>query len=429
MLLSIALILVASFCVSSAATAADPLRIACVGDSITEGTVLADPASESWPAVMQRALGKTAVVGNFGRGGATCVLTGDTPYTGSAQAAAALAFDPDLVVIMLGTNDARSANAGVRQAFAADLTSLGNRFAALPSMPLVVLCTPLPAFRANHTVDPDVIATLLAPAVRHVAAEQEWGLIDVHRTMAKLGPGCADGIHPDAAGTQVMGDGILNALKHLKLLRRDLPKPSRLASALSAGKPQHLVTYGTSLTASGAWVGQLQEAIQARHPGLLTITNSGQGSMWSGWGVEHLDERVIAKKPDAVLIEFGINDAYLDYAMTPELAQRNLATMVDRIRKAQPACEIVLMTMNQPTGDHAAKRPRFADFMAMYRTFAKTRRLQLIDLLPRWQRLYASDPARWNQIVPDGIHPDAAGSAMITTPGILQALFQRRVTP
>ncbi len=402
------------------------LRIACVGDSITEGTVLADKANETWPARLQQTLGRSAVVSNFGRGGATCILAGDTPYTGSPQDAEAMAFAPDVVLIMLGTNDARSANAAKRGAFATDLAVMGHRFASLPSMPMVILCTPLPAFRANHTVDPLAIANDLAPAVRQVATAARWPLIDLNRSMSKLGPSCADGIHPDAAATATMATAIHAALKKAKLLSR-LPPPSRLAAQLSAAKPQHLVVYGTSLTAGGAWVGQVQADISRRFPGLLTVTNSGEGGMWSTWGVEHLDERVIAKKPDTVLIEFGINDAYLEYATSVDQAEKNLATMVSRIRKALPQCEVVLMTMNQPTREHANKRPKFSDYMAMYRRFATSAKLPLIDLLPAWEALRSRDAQRWDAVVPDGIHPDAAGSQVIATPGILAALFERHL--
>ena len=86
---------------------------------------------------------------------------------------------------------------------------------------------------------------------------------------------------------------------------------SRLVVNLESGKRQTIVTYGTSLTAGGAWVGQLQQALDSRYPGQATVINSGKGAMWSKWGVDNLEERVIQKKPDTVLIEFAINDAYL----------------------------------------------------------------------------------------------------------------------
>ena len=127
---------------------------------------------------------------------------------------------------------------------------------------------------------------------------------------------------------------------------------SQLVTNLKAGKPQTLVTYGTSLTAGGAWVGQLQSALKAQWPSLITVVNSGQGAMWSKWGVDNLDARVIAKKPDTVLIEFAINDAYLEYKTSVEQAKENLNNMIDRILKAKAETEIILMTMNPPIEVH-----------------------------------------------------------------------------
>ena len=64
---------------------------------------------------------------------------------------------------------------------------------------------------------------------------------------------------------------------------------SQLVKNLKAGKPQTVVTYGTSLTAGGAWVRQLDAALKARWPGQATVVNSGAGGMWSTWGVENLE--------------------------------------------------------------------------------------------------------------------------------------------
>ena len=41
--------------------------------------------------------------------------------------------------------------------------------------------------------------------------------------------------------------------------------------------------------------------------------------MSSIWGLENVDKMVIAKKPNAVLIEFGINDSALRYKTSAEM--------------------------------------------------------------------------------------------------------------
>lgn len=196
---------------------------------------------------------------------------------------------------------------------------------------------------------------------------------------------------------------------------------SRLVANLKAGKQQIVVTYGTSLTAGGAWVGHLRDGLNKKFPGLATVINSGQGSQWSGWGVSNLETRVIAKKPDTVFIEFAINDAFLEYKTTVEHARSNLEYMIDRILASKPDTEIILMTMNPPYGIHLSRRPKVADYYQMYRDVAKVRKLMLIDNDANWEPI-TKDKALFLKYVPDMIHPGPEGCTQVITPAILKAL-------
>lgn len=197
---------------------------------------------------------------------------------------------------------------------------------------------------------------------------------------------------------------------------------SGLIANLKAGKTQTVVVYGTSLTAGGAWVQQLQQALNQAYPEKAKVINSGKSAMWSKWGVDNLDKLVIEKKPDTVLIEFGINDAFLKYNTSVEQAQKNLENMIERILKSNSQCEIVLMVMNPPIGGHLESRPNIKDYYQMYRDVAKTRKLLLIDHYPNWEKILNSDAALFNKYVPDGIHPNAEGCEMVITPEITKAL-------
>lgn len=197
---------------------------------------------------------------------------------------------------------------------------------------------------------------------------------------------------------------------------------SRLVANLEAGKQQTVVTYGTSLTDGAPWVQELRAALDAAYPGKAKVVNSGKGAMWSGWGIDNLDKRVIEKKPDTVLIEFSINDAYLPYLTTVGQARTNLVGMIDRILKANADCEIVLMVMNPPVGVHLERRPRITDYNQMYRDVAKERKLMLIDHYPAWEKILQADPELFKKYIPDGIHPASEGCKMVITPQILKAM-------
>ena len=196
-----------------------------------------------------------------------------------------------------------------------------------------------------------------------------------------------------------------------------------LITNLKAGKTQTIITYGTSLTAGGAWVKQLQAALDKKFPGRAKVINSGASGMLSKWGVDNLDKRVIEKKPDAVFIEFAINDAFLKYATSPADARRNLETMIDRILKAHPQCQVILMTMDPPIGVHLERRPKIEDYYEVYRQVAKERKLLLIDHEPNWQKILQQDKATFNQYVPDGIHPSPLGCEKVILPQLLKSLM------
>ena len=93
---------------------AEPLRIACCGDSITFGTCASDLVKDGYtyakenyfyPTYMQRLYGTSAVVGNFGYPGSN-VSTSYNKYLNSCVYASLCEFDPDIIVLALGTNNA-----------------------------------------------------------------------------------------------------------------------------------------------------------------------------------------------------------------------------------------------------------------------------------------------------------------------------------
>lgn len=199
-----------------------------------------------------------------------------------------------------------------------------------------------------------------------------------------------------------------------------------LVKNLDAGKKQHIVCYGTSLTAGGAWVKQLEAALNKRYPGLVAITNSGGSGMASDWGVANLDAKVIKFKPDAVFIEFGVNDSATLKKISVETGRKNLEQMIDRIQKSNPACQVILMTMDPATGVPLTRRHDLEAYYQNYRDVAKDRGLLLIDLYVPWKALLDKDPKTFADYVPDGVHPTPKGAETIITPGILAALFPKK---
>ena len=88
----------------------DAIRVACIGNSITYGARIKNRDRDSYPAVLSRMLGEAYWVKNFGVSARTLLNKGDNPYMNEKAYQDALAFNPNIVVIKLGTNDSKSFN-------------------------------------------------------------------------------------------------------------------------------------------------------------------------------------------------------------------------------------------------------------------------------------------------------------------------------
>ena len=220
------------------------------------------------------------------------------------------------------------------------------------------------------------------------------------------------------------GDAVSTSSKRDKGVAKPVfaGKKTTLVSRLEAGDKQTIVTYGTSLTKVGAWVDQLATVLEQNYPGQAKVINGAQGGANSRWGRSALDEKVLQHNPDTVFIEFSVNDAVASRKSSVEQAQENLDDMIDRILKANPNCEIILMVMNPPVGRAKEQRPNLAAYNQMYRDVAKERGFQLIDHTPVWDKLLNEDPGLFIQYVPDAIHPVREGTLHVITPTMIQSL-------
>ena len=78
-----------------------PVKVACIGNSITFGSGISDRPRDSYPAQLGRLLGDQWIVRNFGVGGRTMLKKGDFPFWKEDAWTEAKAFLPDVVIIKL----------------------------------------------------------------------------------------------------------------------------------------------------------------------------------------------------------------------------------------------------------------------------------------------------------------------------------------
>lgn len=200
-------------------------------------------------------------------------------------------------------------------------------------------------------------------------------------------------------------------------------KAAHFVQKLSIGKKQLVVTYGTSLTHGGYWVQQLSDLLNELYPGLATVQNSGESAKASDWGLDNIERRLLCFKPDAVFMEFAINDAYLPYNISLKQCRDNLVNMIAQIKKINPDCDIILLTLSLPTREHFDHRPQFEEYYNVYRDVAIKNKLMFIDTFPAWKTVLFSSPDRFYEYVPDGIHPSSDGCKNVSWPVIRAAIL------
>lgn len=194
------------------------LKVACVGDSITEGYGLENPEAEAYPAVLQSFLGEKYIVENFGVSAHTMMNKGNHPYMNSDEGRfrfqEALSFCPDIVTIMLGTNDSKECNWDYsREDFVPSMNALIDSFQCLPSHPEIFVCIPIPSTGFAYDIRPEVIDSEICPLVRKVAEERGLHVIDLHKAFQPHLKTLEDFVHPNKDGAKVIAEEIAKVLQ------------------------------------------------------------------------------------------------------------------------------------------------------------------------------------------------------------------------
>ena len=257
LLLALALTSVAAFATPSPI---DPnvlkrsIRVACVGDSITQGAKLAK--GMSYPEQLQKMLGSPWIVKNFGKSGRTLLKQGDFPYWNESIYQDALQFAPDAVIIKLGTNDTKPQNWKHIADFKNDYRALVESFRSLQTKPRIYICTPCPvvgsgAFDINNAGVLEEVSW-----IKELAAELNVGLVDMNAAFAGKSNLLPDKVHPNAEGATLLASAAYSVLTGKEPTAAD--KPDRLAWWREA-RFGMFIHWGVYSALAGEWKGQKVE--------------------------------------------------------------------------------------------------------------------------------------------------------------------------
>ena len=182
----------------------DKIRVACVGDSITGGTYYPD---DLW-----MLLGSNYTVDNFGVGGTAASLDSISPYMHQIQFQRAKQFQPNIVIIMLGTNDANAIITPNNGSFVSSYVRLVEAFQELSTPPKIWLVKPPPVFSNGSTPSAEFLETNIIPGVEQVAQLTNTPVIDVHSALSNCSQFFPDGVHPDPDGSQLIANEIYRVI-------------------------------------------------------------------------------------------------------------------------------------------------------------------------------------------------------------------------
>lgn len=194
---------------------AEPIRIACLGNSITFGHGIERRMEQSYPAKLQEYVGERYEVRNFGKSGANVIYKGNLPYIKSKEYKELTEFEPDVIIIKLGTNDSKAKNWQYKEDFTEDFTALikSLKKSAYRS-PQIYVCTPVPSFTPKDVefINSRIIEEEICPAVKEVAKKNRVTLIDLFGPFERLDNLFPDDIHPNAEGAERIAKIIYNSI-------------------------------------------------------------------------------------------------------------------------------------------------------------------------------------------------------------------------
>ncbi|TKC09743.1 sialate O-acetylesterase [Pedobacter frigoris] len=192
-----------------------PLKVACIGNSVTYGYLLKDPSREAYPAVLQNLLGAGYEVGNFGLSGATLLKKGHNPYYKTKAFSAAMDFYPDIAIVHLGLNDTDPRDwPDFRDDFAPDYAWLIATLRKQNPAVKIYICRLTPIFNEHPRFKSGTRDWYwqIQGLIPQIASANKTGLIDLNTPLYSRPDLFPDNLHPDKEGAKIIAQAVYNHL-------------------------------------------------------------------------------------------------------------------------------------------------------------------------------------------------------------------------
>lgn len=349
------------------------IKIACVGNSITYGEGMCNRENYSYPAQLQYWLGGDYEVKNFGVSGATMLREGDKPYWEQSEYQQGKDYQPDIIIIKLGTNDSKPQNWKFASDFESDYLKMLDNYLALKSRPRVMLALPVPVFTEEKWgINQAIVRDQILPIVKRIGAKRHCDVIDLYTPLEDFGQYFPDQIHPDPLGAELIVKEIYLKLFHKSNTNRGssfntaihpVPSPEYRGSAAGWGEgkdwfSQHndinqisknrkvdLVFLGNSITQSWGGPGRfVGSPVKELWDSLYTPRKAANFGI-SGDRTQHILWRINNGNfddisPKAVVLTIGVNNFRKNSAN--EISS-GIKLIVSRLKRKLPSTHIILL--------------------------------------------------------------------------------------
>jgi lysophospholipase L1-like esterase len=239
-----------------------PIRITCVGASdVSSPTPYGTP---NWPDYIAGMLGYEYTIINCGASGTTMIKQGNAPYWNTQQYTNSLNSSPDIVIIMLGSNDSKPYNWIFQTNYVHDYETLINEYRNLPSHPRIYLNTLLTVYGAgNYDITDPIVTGELCPMIKQIAFDENLPIIDINSATKNMPQNFPDNVHPNITGAkavaQTIFNGLMNAGETAPMVDEALNRPA-FASSVSNGNgatnavDNDWTTYWSSASTDNEWI-------------------------------------------------------------------------------------------------------------------------------------------------------------------------------
>lgn len=199
----------AALCAPRTDAHSEPVRVACIGNSITYGLRVDDRENNAYPFKLQKMLGPGYEVRNFGNSGATLLRHGHKPYNTLPEYGEALDFKPQVAVIHLGINDTDPRNwPNYSDEFVGDYLRLIDTLRAVQPDVRIIVANLTPIGPSHHRWRSGTLQwrDSIRSAITRVADIAGVELIDFETPLIDSPQLMPDAIHPNVEGSELLAD-------------------------------------------------------------------------------------------------------------------------------------------------------------------------------------------------------------------------------